>query len=117
MRNSFDERHNKRSNYLSGYTTILKPDSPGFTDYVDVREWHKLNQKELLEHYSYNQYVQKVEFIKNRFELFAKRVNKKMEAFTGYKAIHNNHQAFARYFEIQKRYLINQEKYGYDESY
>ena len=86
MRNSFDEKHNKGSFNL---TTI-----------VDVSEWHKLNQKEFLEHYSYNELEQKVEFIRNRFELFAKRVNKKTQAILGEKIIESELQAFVRYFAI-----------------
>ena len=49
-----------------------------------------MNLKECIENpdksstgYKKKEFAQKVEFIRNRFVLFAKRVNKKMEAFMG----------------------------------
>lgn len=66
-----------------------------------------MNIKEYLElystgsNYTKTRYLaEKVEFIRDRFVLFAKRVNKKMQAMLGENIIDSELQAFVRYFEI-----------------
>ena len=72
-----------------------------------VSEWHDLHLKEYLQLYSTGSSLKSstylaemVEFIRNRFVLFAKRVNKKMQAILGENIIDSELQAFVRYFEI-----------------
>ena len=83
----------------------------------DVHEWHNLNLREFFDIYSTKRHREVVEFIQLRFELFTKRVNKKAMAYLQEKLVMTDKQALVRYFEIQKRCLIEQEKSGYDEAY
>ena len=73
--------------------------------------------REFFDSYSTKRHHEVVEFIQLRFELFTKRVNKKAMAYLQEKLVMTDKQALVRYFEIQKRCLIEQERSGYDEAY
>ena len=68
----------------------------------DVHEWHNLNLSQYLETYAETSMVEKVDFIELRFELFAKRVNKKSMAYIEKKLINSEMESFVQYFKTQK---------------